>query len=77
MFVLKGFFLGLGIFGIALAIYITAMTRFVLKTAPSGATVGIDFLTMFKHNPWIVVALFACVALGVSIVAMWPARVAS
>jgi hypothetical protein len=77
MFILKGFALGLVQFGICLAIYITCMTRFILKNAPPspGTTVGIDFVTILRHNHWFIVALVACIMLGLSIVGSWPHRV--
>ena len=37
MFVLKGILLGLGLFGICLAIYVIGMTRFLMKGTPSPA----------------------------------------
>jgi hypothetical protein len=37
MFVLKGILLGLGLFGICLAIYVVGMTRLLLKGAPTPA----------------------------------------
>jgi hypothetical protein len=73
MVILKGIGLGLVLFGVTLAIYITAFTRFVMQNAgPSAGVVGIDFVSALKHNPAILAAFLACVALGVSIVAMWP-----
>lgn len=80
MFVLKGILLGLGLFGVCLAVYVIGMTRFILKDAPPqppGTAVGIDFITMLQHNHWFFVALLACIMLGLSIVGSWPTRIAS
>jgi hypothetical protein len=69
MFVLKGILLGLGLFGICLAIYVVGMTRLLLKGAPTpapGTAIGIDFVTMLRHNHWMLVALLACIMLGLS-----------
>jgi hypothetical protein len=80
MFVLKGILLGLGLFGICLAIYVIRMTRFLLKGTPAsapGTAIGIDFVTIIQHNHWVLVALLACIMLGLSIVGSWPARIAS
>jgi hypothetical protein len=78
MFVLKGISVGLGMFALAFAIYITAMTRFLLKgSAPHpGTVVGIDLVTVVRHSGvWFIVAILACMGLGISIVALWPTRV--
>jgi hypothetical protein len=80
MFILKGVLLGIGLFGICLAIYVVGMTRFLLKGTPPpapGTAIGIDFITMLQHNDWVLVALLACIMLGLSIVGSWPTRVAS
>ena len=80
MFPLKGILLGLGLFGVCLAIYVIGMRRLIMKDTPPpapGTTIGIDFVTMLQHNPWFFVALVACIMLGLSIVGSWPTRVAS
>jgi hypothetical protein len=80
MFILKGVLLGLGLFGICLVIYVIGMTRLMLNNTPlpaPGTAIGIDFVTMLQHNPWFLVALVACIMLGLSIVGSWPTRVAS
>lgn len=59
MFILKGILLGLGLFGICLAIYVIGMTRFLMKGTPSptpGIAIGTDFVTMLQHNHWVLVA---------------------
>jgi hypothetical protein len=70
MFVLKGILLGLGLFGICLAIYVVGMTRFILKNAPPapGTVVGIDFVTMLRHNNYVLIGLVGCLMLGLAIV---------
>jgi hypothetical protein len=52
MFILKGVLLGIGMFGIGVAIYVTAMTRLLMKDTPAhpGTVIGIDFVTMLQHN---------------------------
>ena len=78
MFVLKGILLGLGLFGICVVIYVIGMTRFILKGTPApapGTTVGIDLTTMLGHNHWVLVALLACIMLGLSIAGSWPHRI--
>jgi hypothetical protein len=80
MFVLKGILLGLGLFGICLAIYVIGMTRFLMKGTPPpapGTVIGIDFVTMLQHKHWVFVALLASIMLGLSIVGSWPTRLAS
>lgn len=67
-------------FGVYLAIYIVGMTRFLVKGTPRpapGTAIGIDFVTMLQHNHWVLVALLACIMLGLSIVGSWPTRVSS
>lgn len=67
MFVLKGVLLGLGLFGICLVIYIVGMTRFLTKGTPApapGTTIGIDFVTMLRHNHWALVVLLRLLARG-------------
>jgi hypothetical protein len=80
MFIIKGVLLGLGLFGVCLTIYIVGMTRLIVKDTPQpapGTVIGIDFVTMLQHNPWVPIALLACIMLGLSIVGSWPTRVAS
>jgi hypothetical protein len=71
--------LGLGLFGVCLAIYVAGMTRFILKNAPPapGTVLGIDFVTMLRHNQWFLIALLGCIMLGFAIVGSWPTRIAS
>jgi hypothetical protein len=74
MVIVKGIGLGFIFFGITLVVYISARIKFILQSAPPGAGLGIDFISMLKHEPAVFAAFLACVALGVSVVAMWPRK---
>ena len=75
MFIVKGLLLGAGLFIIGLIVYTVAYVRTLKFPEPvPGQQVGVDLVTLYQHNPWLLVALIACLALGISIIASWPTR---
>ena len=80
MLILKGTFLGLGIFVIVSICYlVAAFTRLkpMFPSPPLNANeaVGWDLITfsrIFISKPGAYVALLACIILGVAIVGSWP-----
>jgi hypothetical protein len=80
MLILKGTFLGLGIFAIVsvcclMAAFVKLKSMFPSRPVKANEAVGWDLITfsrIFISKPGVYVALLACIILGVAIVASWP-----
>lgn len=77
MFILKGVLLGIGMFVVGLVAYIIGMTNFLTQgDPPHPGTIGIDLVSIIQHSySWFLLGLLGCIALGISIIALWPTRV--
>jgi hypothetical protein len=80
MLIVKGTFLGLGIFAIVSVCYLVAASVRLKSMFPSPPLKGnemvgwdlVSFSKVFISKPGAYVALLACIILGVAIVASWP-----
>ena len=70
---LKG--IGLVLYVVFVVINTVAVVRGLTTAGPTSGTVGIDLLTLYHNgfrNPWLIVALFGCLLVGIAMVASWP-----
>jgi hypothetical protein len=72
MWILKGTFLGLWLFGFGT---ITFLYFAVHRGLPSRTAVAVDVITSYTtQNPWWWAALAACTVLGFALVRSWPGK---
>jgi len=73
---IKGIGLGFVLYAVFVFINTVAIVRGLTRAAgPNNGEVGIDLVTLYHnelHNPWLIVALFGCLLVGVAMVASWP-----
>lgn len=78
MLILKGSLLGLLFFTVGVSLFLVAFLRRLGQAAASQGlhwAVDVRVIGMITiHNSWFWVALLACLALGLAIVASWPVR---